>query len=180
MEELRPHILDTTYVLATAKHRFNLVKDILEQELFSIPDDEDEAVAKKAAPLETRYQTAVEGIVEKADRETISTWGVDWLVGLRASTFNAQVDNMQAWLSSLPLLHLYLPRTLDEDGYALIGKWCRAEMHKQIMFEIDTDPELVGGCAFVKDNVYHEYSLRTQLDLDPELIPDVFKEYANL
>jgi F0F1-type ATP synthase delta subunit len=77
-----------------------------------------------------------------------------------ANTLYDQIARLEELLSQTPLLTIYVPVELEPEHYEHLGNWVREHVNPQLVFDTKLDSTVIGGCAFVWNGTYHDYSLR--------------------
>jgi len=73
---------------------------------------------------------------------------------------------------------VYLPFEPKGDFIAMVGHWLRKNTNKSVLMDIHFDPTVVGGCAVVWNNVYHDFSVHYYLNKHQDYLMDLIKEYG--
>lgn len=166
--DLLDNLLNTTYTNTAAHRRLGLLRHGLEVVLYQ---DEQESVT-------AGWQAYTATIDNPADRTTLQALGTDWLASVTTSNVASTLEQLQTELALLPVFRLTVPCTLDEDAAATISDWCRTNLQPKVLLALTVDPDTVGGCAFVWNDVYHEYTLSTRLRAAPRTIPELLQTYV--
>ena len=74
---------------------------------------------------------------------------------------------------------LYLPVQLTAKQMMPISSWAREEIAPGLLFEIEIDPAVVGGCAFVYRDIHFDWSLKRYLTAKRGLITSLLNAYGN-
>ena len=149
-------ILTNTYTIQDMRHRMRILKSNLENTLFG-----------------------------KVQTEILSSDDTIWLSSLTLSFINyftkdniySSFKNIEAELKKLKILIIYLSFEPEQEQIENIGKWLRTNLTEIKLFDIKLDPSLLGGIALVKDGVYKDYSLKTRIQEQGEMILVEFKKY---
>lgn len=168
MNEILNIILKDTYSLSDLKHRLNILKTYIVQNLFGV----DQSTQKQ--PAET---------------------DLAWLKSLSPAFFqNFNKDNTYQLMSELDktinqLKTLTIYVAFEPDSYSLIlmGKYVRKTFSQPekttsstnfpILLDIKYDPSQIAGCALVWNGIYKDFSLRSGILDKRQLILDSFKKY---
>lgn len=148
-------ILTNTYTLPDLKHRVRILKEVLENRIFGGSD------LKLAAP----------------DSNWVETLAKDFLSQFNKDNLYQLFDSMDETINNIPPLVIYLAFEPNEETKAQISQWLRSNLTKKFIFEIKLDPSLIGGAALVWQGVYKDYSLRTKIEVQKEVILTEFKKY---
>ena len=110
---------------------------------------------------------------------------LNWISSLPPS-FNQQFtkdnvyrifDELEAQISKLPILTIYLTFEPDEATTYQIGSFARKTFRNTLLLDIKLDPALLAGCALVWNGVYKDFSLRAKLQENRVKILDNFKKF---
>lgn len=153
-------ILKDTYTLSSLKHRLNVLKNYIVQNLFGADNPE-------AQPEET---------------------DLVWLRSLPPAFFqNFNKDNtyqlmleLDNAINQLKTLIIYLAFEPDNTSLTLIGKYVRKTIpsaNLPMLLDIKYDRSLIAGCALVWNGIYRDYSLKSRIEEKKQLILDSFKRY---
>jgi len=69
-----------------------------------------------------------------------------------------EAENNQAHIT------IYVATILPPIEVEKLGKWARANIAPSIFIDLEVDGSVVGGCAFVWNGVYHDFSLGYYMD----------------
>jgi hypothetical protein len=170
MDSLKAALLTNTFSVEAAKRRVGLVQRILETLFYT------EVTGDMS--LEARYQLALASEATTEDQAALTDWGTAWLEAFSLETMHAHVADLQAWLSSLPRLTVYVPALLDAEGEAVMGQWCRQELSPNHLIDFEIDAMTMGGCAFIVGGKLYDYSFSTRLRKVPDVIREVLDSYG--
>jgi F0F1-type ATP synthase delta subunit len=106
-------------------------------------------------------------------------WGTTWLGSISGDTMRERIDAVRAQVDALPRLVLYVPTLLDAEGLDKIGSWLRTSFPETYLLDIEVDPQVIGGCAFIKNGQYVDYSFSARLRSQSNLIPEVIASYVS-
>lgn len=156
MNEILNTILKETYSITALKHKLNVLKSYLLQNLFG---------------AQTQKEWAAEDLV--------------WLKSLPPEFFqNFNKDNvynlftgMEKEITQLKILTVYLTFEPDDDTLIQIGAMVRKQFNNVALLDIKHDPSLIAGAALVWNGIYKDYSLRSTIGQKKELILERFKKF---
>lgn len=168
MSVLYPRVLANTYTTETAWHRFHTCRHALEAAVYTATTDQS---------VTERYQAALAEFDDET-RAALIEWGTDWVHQVTAETLQTDMAAFQHWLERLPTFTLYVPVEMDQAGEVIIGTWCREHLGTELLVELVVDPQTVGGCAFVHNGTYHDWSLANRGEHELyEVITNVVTQY---
>jgi hypothetical protein len=169
MDTLKSLLRKNAYTTTSALRQLSLLRQVLEQVVF---------VEGASGTVVERYQTALSKLPSE-ERHQLEGYGTDFLSTFAVGTIAKTVAELRQWVDDCPTLILYVPVEFDDDHLTAIGEWCRHEIHNDIFLEIVIEPSVVGGCAFIYNNQYHDLSLRAHLHERPEVIPSIIATYES-
>jgi F0F1-type ATP synthase delta subunit len=151
-EIVLPPVLKNTYSTTELHRRADLLQRFFEHLFFESKTGEGDRVAL----LKQYYHDADENM--KRHVEAVAAWGAPLLGSFTAGNLYERVLELKQAAKALPTLTLYVPTHLTSDQIQPIGIWCRAYVRSDIMLEIKTDPEAIGGCEFAYNDRFHDFS----------------------
>lgn len=157
-----------TYTVADMRWRLGLLQESAEIALFN-SDTADGVTAIKAT-------IAKRG--KGADVAAMMEWGDDILATFTASTIRERMVALQQAVEALPVMTLYIPVAFPDKELAAMALWCREECAPQLLFDVRIDPKMAGGCAFVWNDTYHDFSFRAQSKMHPGVITKHLNTYV--
>ncbi len=149
-------MLENTYTLPDLKHKFRILKAYLEAQVFDSPHT--------LAPEDSAW---------------LNHLSPEFFKSFNKDNLSEALANLEQQISKLLPLILYLSFEPDKNTIASISSWLRQNLSQQSILEIKFDPDLIGGCAIVKNGVYKDYSLRARIEEQKELILSEFKKYIS-
>lgn len=170
MDTFKEKFLAVTYTIAAAHQRLGTLRHILETVWYA----EDTTVS-----LNDRYKTAVLTL-PKSDRHFFEELGVDFLSQITQENLHRYITDWQEWIDNLPTLIIYVPVQFEDEQIINLGQWCRAEVTQSVLLDLVIEPAVVGGCAFIKNHTYHDFSLRARLAEDRQVIPAIVTKYESV
>jgi hypothetical protein len=145
-DEIAERILQNTYTKVDCYRRLALLEDYLDRTLFAA------GTAPKPDFLSMYAQTE-----DGSHANAVAQWNI--LNAFSSQHFAEEILNLKKKMESLPGIILYVPVVLETAGIEMIGQWCRKEIQPNLLLEIQIDPAVAGGCAFVWKNVFYNFSL---------------------
>jgi hypothetical protein len=170
MDPLKAAFLSNTFTIEAAHRRLGLLQRVLETVLFNTDTASENRVVS--------YTATLAEFASPEDLTALTLWGTAWLAHFSAENFHTELGALRTYIDSLPRLVLYVPEMLDDTGSALVGSWCRTELKVSYLLDLEVDPDVIGGCAFVKDGRFIDYSFAAQLRSNPHLVSEVVASYA--
>lgn len=149
-------ILITTYTLTGLKRRIKALKSRLSEHFFG---------------GDTNKSMVMEEV------EWLNTYGVQFLKDFQKESFQQTFTRIEKIVADIKPLTIYLSFLPGEEQIKQIGSQVRDSYSQKIVIDIKHDPELVGGCAFIWNGVYKDYSIRAKIQQDKEKILSSFKSY---
>ena len=156
MENILNTILNDTYTISSVKHKLNILKSYLLQNLFG-SQAQKEWEAKDLIWLKSLPPS----LYQKFNKDNI---------------YNIFFE-LEKQIDSFKLLTIYLTFEPDDNTLAQIGTRVRNTFNKSLILDIKYDPRLIAGTALVWNGVYKDYSLRQKLQEKKMMILDSFKKF---
>ncbi len=160
-------MLKNTYTTDDLVERLGLMREFYSKRLFS---DGENAVLREVLKDSCDEYTvlALEEWVRVFKKESIQP-----LVVYEA------LDTVQEDLTGVPFLTLYVPVRFSHDQIESFGIWFRENVQPNILLTMHIDPRSTGGCGFVWNDTYYDFSLRYFIDKNREDIVEVFNKYTH-
>ena len=168
MFTLKRNVLAISQTVEQAHHVVGVWQTVIEKALYSTGSD---------GALLTQYKQALADMTDSADRSLVEQLGTDWLTTINQENFHEFLEEVREWLARVPTFVVYVPVELDDTGIGILHEWVRAEVGEEWLLELRVTANVLGGCAFIKDDHYHDYSLLGQLRKNPEMIAEIFSAY---
>lgn len=165
-EDLIKDVLYNTYTLSEARYRLGILGKALEKKFFSVRDGEDiEKLLREVA---------------HSSRETDAKAAAEWnsfFDELTAENLYETIREVSEKVDSLPSITLYVTRAPDDDSVVEIGKWLRENIRENMMIDLRIDPWVAGGCAFVWNNRYYDYSFKYFAEQHKQELQEMIESY---
>jgi len=158
----------TTYTVADMRRRLGLLQEGAEVALFN-NQTTDTVAAIKAAVSERGKEGDVAAMVE---------WTDDVFAQFTASNIRERITALQQAVAALPIMTLYIPVAFPAKDLAAMATWCREACAPQLLFDVRINPRMAGGCAFVWNDTYHDFSFVAQSKKHPGVITKQLQTYA--
>ena len=168
MLSLKRNILRTSTTVDQAHYWLDVWQRVAEQAMFT---------ADKSVTISERYQEAILALENAEEKKTLLDWDKDWLSVVNPEEFPEYVAEMRAWLKHVPTFVLYVPALLDAAGVKMIHDWVIREMGEEWLMDLRVSANTLGGCAFITNERYYDYSLHGQLQRNPEVVRETLRSY---
>lgn len=161
-ERILNEILKETFTLDSLRKRVQVLKVILERQIYRPQENAGDA----KSDIEMREAKWL----EKFDKEL--------LTGMTSNMYSSLVEKIDKFVAGINSLTVYFVFIPDEKQIKEVGTWLRTNLDQpRLVFDFKTDPSLIGGCAFVYNGVYKDYSLRARISDHKEQIIEEFRKY---
>jgi F0F1-type ATP synthase delta subunit len=115
---------------------------------------------------------------DEDDVQAVLAWGEPVLAAFTREDVHKKMIDLHAAIEDLPLLTLYIPMEFSSAEMTTIGQWCRTQCDQSILLDVHIDAHVVGGCAFVWNDTYHEFSFRSRIKEQAGVITNTLSSYA--
>jgi hypothetical protein len=127
--------------------------------------------------------TVTEVLLGTCSEHTLATLE-RWMEQFRAAALSPLVvyealDSIEEDIAGLPALTFYVPVRFDDASIERFGTWFRENVEPNLLLTLRIDPKVVGGCAFIWRDVYHDYSLRYYIDRENAEVFSMFDRYLH-
>lgn len=154
--QILDRILITTYTMQSLKKRLKALKSRLSEHFFG---------------GDTNKQMVLDEL------EWLNSAGVGFVNDFNKETFYQSFTKLEKLVGTIKPLTMYTAFVPDEEGIKLIGGKLRTLYSDKLVIDLKYDPELIGGCAFIWNGVYKDYSIRSRIGTDKNKILNSFKSY---
>lgn len=89
------------------------------------------------------------------------------------------LDAVQEDLSGIPSIILYVPVRFTPDQIERFGVWFRNNVQPNMLLTLRIDPRATGGCSFIWNNTFYDFSLRYFMDKERDAIVTTFNKYTH-
>ena len=161
-------IQENTFTVADMQRRLGLLRQCIETSLFTESDIPFLEVCTNNLLQEKNTE----------DAQAVIAWGETVLTSFTHDTVGTKMSAIQTAIDDLPVLTLYIPTEFPSEEIRTIGQWCRAQCDASLLMNVHIDPDVVGGCAFVWNDAYHEFSFRTRIKEHVGIITTTLSDYA--
>lgn len=149
-------ILKDTYSLNQLKHKLSVLKTHLTQNFFG---------SELKAPLQEK------------DESYLKSLPATLLSQFNKDNLSSVFTNLEAEISKLPTLTIYLTFESDDSSLQQVGTFARKMFGSKLLLGIRYDPKLIAGAALVWKGMYRDYSLRTRIEEKKGIILQQFKKF---
>lgn len=159
MHFLTEIFISNTFTKSQVSHRLALLKHFLEYSFFS---SQENITLKRIEDYLEEKKEPKEVIV------SFLQWGEDFYGNFNDSNLYNLISQIEEEIKKFPVIYLYVPVNLNSGNVERIGKWLRQNVEKNILMEIKIDFMTAGGCGFVWNNTYYDFSFSYFLDKKKE------------
>jgi len=169
-QTLLSHIVENTYTVGDIHRRLGTLRQTVEHVLFTQSN-----IPFMEACAEFLSRTDE---VDTQDVRALEQWGEPVFKAFTQQNVAARISSLQTEIDMLPVLTLYIPVEFPAEEITFLGQWARTHCHESVMMDVHIDPAVVGGCAFVWNDAYHEFSFRTRIKEHVGIITTTLSDYA--
>ncbi len=175
-QDLANLFLSKTFTKNQALRRLRLIKELLELLFFqgSNPDDFENTFSKLKAKYSPNF-VGQEGL--EIDVNFIKELGPDFFKNFSSVNINDQLASLEKAVNDTKTILIYLPFELPGDHIIDIGGWLKKNLGVNTLFEINYDPELIGGLAISYKGIFKDYSLRAKVNENKAKVLEVLGGY---
>lgn len=137
-----------------------LLKSYLEAEYFNSPLDLNELNDAEKAWIKTLGEENISQTISKDSLGEI-------------------LKEVKSAVEKIDILVLFTAVELTTEGYNEVIKKVRSLTNKHLLIDFRLDPTLVAGCSLIWKGVYKDYSLKSRIEKNRDLILSQFKAYIN-
>ena len=149
---LLQRILLHTYTKSDFYRTLDVAQEYLEHAFYNTDDSDDSNHTERIV----RY-AETQGDVLVAER--LKEWGEPVLSVFTRENLYEKLKDLKEDFEGLPEIVLYAPVQFGKEEVVTIGAWCRENLDRSIVMNMQVDTTVVGGCAFVWDGTYYDFSL---------------------
>jgi len=158
----------TTYTVADMRRRLGLLQEAAEVAIFN--DQTTDTVDAIKAAITDRGN--------EPDVVVMMDWDDATFAQFTAGTIRERIVVLQQAVDALPIMTLYIPVAFPAKDLAAMATWCREACAPQLLFDVRINPRMAGGCAFVWNDTYHDFSFVAQSKKHPGVITKQLQTYA--
>jgi hypothetical protein len=89
------------------------------------------------------------------------------------------LDAIEEDLAGVPAVTVYFPIMFDVETVEGFGKWFREKVHPNILLTVHTDPTVAGGCSFVWNSIYYDFSFRYYVEKESAAVLKMFDTHLH-
>jgi|AntRauTorckE6833_2_1112554.scaffolds.fasta_scaffold22747_3 hypothetical protein len=149
---LLQRILLHTYRKSDFYRALDAVQEYLEHAFYNTDDTDDTHHTERLV----RHAES-QGDVLVAER--LKEWGEPVLSVFTRENLYKKLKDLKEEFEGLPEIVLYAPVLFGKEETETIGAWCRENLDRNIVLSMHVEPSVVGGCAFVWNGTYYDFSL---------------------
>lgn len=161
-------MLENTYAQADIYRRLSVLRQCVEYAVFTETD----------MSYEEECTLFLSKLENRADAIAVQSWGDDVFRAFTQKNIGKLMHELHEKVDTLPLLKLYVAVKLPEEEVAKIAKWCRKEVRQGMLLDMQVDPQVAGGCAFVWDDTHYDFSFHSRMKAVPGAITEELDTYA--
>lgn len=75
----------------------------------------------------------------------------------------SQLKNLEDAITNTHEVIVHTPFEMPDEEIERLGTWFKANFGETFLFELSSDPSLIGGCALSYKGIYKDYSLKSKI-----------------
>lgn len=158
MEQIIDRLLINTFTILDLNKRLRALKDYLTHNFYAKDDKYLESL-----PIE--------------ESQWLKGLGDDFYKNFSQQNLTEMMASIEAEIKKIPSITIYLAFELPHPEVKYLSDWFRQNYHKNYLIEIKLNPNLIAGCALVKNGLYKDYSLSQNIQNSRQAILEKFKGY---
>lgn len=166
---LLQEFIATTYTRSDIHYKTMLLKEFFSKTFF--------AEEKKGSIKVSLGNFLEKENVPKDISDELISLSDTFLNSVTRETFERVCSELEKGIQNIPSLVVYTPVLLSKDEVKKLSIWFRKNVAPTMLMDIKVDINVIGGCAFVWNGVYHDYSLRYFLDQHRTEIKTLMRGY---
>ncbi len=87
-------------------------------------------------------------------------WGEEFYARFEKGGGENILKQIKKEAEELPVITIYFPASFSQKELKDIGVWLRKNVDISILMEVFVDKNMIGGCGFIWNNTYHDFSFR--------------------
>ena len=155
-DQILEKILITTYTMSSLKKRVKALKSRLSEHFFGNDTNKDM-------------------VIEELD--WLNTYGVQFLNMFEKENFYQNFVKIEERVNAIHPLTVYIAFEVGDEEIKQIGSRVRDMYSNNLVLDLKYDPTLIGGCAFIWNGVYKDYSIKSKIVADKTKILGSFKSF---
>jgi hypothetical protein len=164
-DQVTQKILSNSYTKGDIARRLRFLRQYLETCFFK-PDETDM----------TKFLLSEHATTD--DIDAFISWGKTFFDGFTKENAYKIIEDIEKYIKTMPMISLYIPYEPVPAELVKLGKWFRANVRETILIDMKIDPTLLGGCAFVWQGNYRDYSLRYYMEKKRDEITKLVESYV--
>ena len=156
MSDNTHELLNTTYTKDNLHRKVTLLEEFFE--LFYFKDHKEGRVKERLKDF------LIEEQIGEYLRSNLLMLSDGFFTSITADNFRDVLVSVKEEEKNLPHLTLYVATILPPVEVEKLGKWAREHIAPGLFLDLEIDSNVVGGCAFVWNGIYHDYSLSYYID----------------
>lgn len=165
------HICKNTFTVSDLHRRLGLLQECLEEVLFHTG-------AQTLGSIMSAGVVHAKKVGSDSDVQALKEWGDDVWNEFHSHNLVKQIEQLRKEGEILPSFTLYVPVVFDEESTKEIGLWCRENIDPRILLELIVEASVVGGCAFVSKDTYHDFSLHEAMNNSTGVVRELLNSYV--
>lgn len=118
-------------------------------------------------------------VEDQDNAEAVRKWGAAVFDAFNQQNTSDLLHELQEKAHAMPLLIVYIPVEFPPEEVTKLGVWCRENVHEDIVLELHIEPTVVGGCAFVWNDTYHDFSFHGRREAVLSAIAEEMAKYGD-
>lgn len=128
---------------------------------------------------EEECRNFLDKVESQDDADAVWKWGAEVFNAFNQQNTSSLIHELQEKVHAMPLLIVYIPVEFPQEEIVKLGDWCRAHIDENIVLEIHIEPTVVGGCAFVWNDTYHDFSFHGRREQVLSAIAEEMAKYGD-
>lgn len=165
-------ILSNTYTKNYLHRRLLLLREFLEYQFFKPHQN------SNLFFLINEYFMAKN--VSRDEFTAFTSWDFAFFNQFKRRDFYAVLKSLEEEASKLTVVVLSLPFAPSIYETVRLGRWFRENVADDVLMDINSDLNLIGGCALVWKGFYHDYSLRHYIEKNKAAVKNEIEEFLKV
>lgn len=173
MSPVLAYFFSQTYTAVDLHRRLGVLQECLEAVLYDEPEQ------MRVMPVAERRQKAIKQLVaDETDRQMLTDMDDELWDSFTPATLVTKLNQLEAEAAALPVMTLYVPVAFGTKELQPIAEWVRGAVDRGLLLEVEVDPQVVGGCAFVYNDTHFDWSLRRYLRARKGMVTSLLNTYG--
>jgi hypothetical protein len=164
------HLLEKTYTKTSLMRRSRLLKEMMNFHIFYL---------KEASTLQPSLDQYFIHNPQSALEQGFLLSMLQPLSSITHTTVNDFFQLLDDTSKHVQSVILYVPFLIPELAQEEIGTWFKHNLGNHFVYEINLDPELIGGCAISYRGVHRDQSLRSRIIAQQSEILKSLREFRH-